>query len=208
MSMLRRAIRYPYNYLLRRASVNMKRYFWDKEYRSGKWDRIDNTAGDHAYPYLYKYLAQGSILDLGCGPGNTANELAEGSYSSYVGIDISTIALQKAELRTQQAGRAAKNRFVNSDFLSYVPGQRFDVILMRESIYHVPLSQVRTVLDHYAGSLSENGVFVVKLVTDNRLTSNARVRIIEKYFDLLEKVEHGPHGLTILVFRPKRQSSN
>ena len=154
MSILNRVLRYPYNYVRRRAPSSLKRFFWDREYRSGRWDRIDSTVGDPTYPYIEKYLANGNILDLGCGPGSTANELAGASYSSYVGVDISTIAVRKAERRTQREGRTAKISFVNSDFMSYVPQQRFDVVLMRESIYHVPLADVRAVFDHYAAHLT------------------------------------------------------
>ena len=54
----------------------VKKRIWDKEFLGTKWDFIDNTAGDCVYPYLEEYAHNGNILDLGCGPGNTANELA------------------------------------------------------------------------------------------------------------------------------------
>ena len=48
-----------------------------------------------------------SVADLGCGPGNTANELAETAYRNYIGVDISEEALAKAARRTDaQAGFA------------------------------------------------------------------------------------------------------
>lgn len=203
ISIVHRAIRYPYNYIRRRGSSNIKQLCWDREYRLGMWDRIDDTAGDCIYPYLEKYVANGSILDLGCGPGNTANELAASTYQSYLGIDISDVALNKARQRTQQSGRTNKNTFVNSDFVSYVPPQQFDVILLRESIYHVALGQIRAMLDRYARFLTDRGVFIVRLVTGNKLTSKARVNIIESEFDVVEKAEQGADDPTVVVFRPK-----
>lgn len=196
-------MRFPYNVMLRSASSNVKKLLWDREYRSGKWNRIDDTRGDCIYRYLEKYAANGSILDLGCGPGNTANELSASAYRSYSGVDISDVALDKAKWRTQQNSRADKNRFANADFLSYVPDQQFDVILLRESIYHVPLGRIKEIFDRYSPFLTPTGVFVVRLVTDNRLTSNARVRIIETNCDIVEKGQHSQDGLTVLVFRPK-----
>lgn len=203
VSFVRRAIRYPYNYVMRRAPWRIKRVLWDREYRSGKWDFADHTAGDCVYRFLHRYVAQGRLLDLGCGTGNTATEIAEPSYSSYVGVDISDVALAKAASRSAAAGRAAKNRFVNADFLQYTTAEKFDVILMRESIYLVSVRQVRELLERSSAFLSGTGVFIVRLVTDNRISTKARVRIIERHFDVIEREEQGPRGLTILVFRPK-----
>ena len=71
-----------------------------------------------------KYAQNGNILDLGCGPGNTANELASDVYRSYVGVDISEAALAKAVRRSKENGRQGKNSFVVSDFLAYKPCAR------------------------------------------------------------------------------------
>jgi SAM-dependent methyltransferase len=66
----------------------IKKLLWDSEFSSDKWDFIDDTTDDCIYPYLERYAKNGSILDLGCGPGNTANELAATAYQTYVGADI------------------------------------------------------------------------------------------------------------------------
>ena len=82
----------------------IKKRLWDKEFSSTKWNFIDNTMGDCVYPFLEKYANNGNILDLGCGPGNTANELAASAYKTYIGVDISEAALEKATKRTQENG--------------------------------------------------------------------------------------------------------
>lgn len=204
MSIVQRAIRLPYHLLLRHAPSKLKQLIWDREFASGKWNFIDDTVGDCVYPYLERYTANGTILDLGCGPGNTANELAFGAYRIYVGVDISEIALNKARKRTVQSGRTDKNRFVQADFLTYVPTQQFDVILFRESMYHVALGQVKKTLDRYSQYLSDVGIFIVRLRTLGRYRPTAVLRVIETEYDILEKGEHGRDGLTVLVFRPRR----
>jgi len=205
MSIVQRAVRVPYNFILRYASPTIKRFFWDREFASGKWNFIDDTAGDASYPYLEKYCAgRGNILDLGCGPGNTANELAAAAYQEYLGVEISEVALNKARERTERNGRSGKNHFVSGDMLTFVPSRQFDVILMRESVYHVATGELKGLLDRYAQYLTENGVFVVKLIIQNRYTSKARVRIIESAFEVVEKGEHSRDGSTVLVFRPQR----
>src|ERR1700722_13338141 len=141
-------------FLLSYGPTSVKRVFWDKEFAGGKWNFIDNTVGDCVYGPLERYAAKGDILDLGCGPGNTANELSVSAYSTYVGMDISEEALIKARTRTKECGRTDKNRFERGDFLSYVPPQKFDVILFRESMYHVPLGKVKKTLDRFSEYLA------------------------------------------------------
>lgn len=194
--------------LKRYGPSKIKMRLWDQEFAGTHWDFIDNTVGDCVYLHLEKHLKSGTILDLGCGPGNTANELAATSYRAYVGVDISQAALRKATRRTKENGRTDKNRFVRSDFVNYVPTQQFDVILFRESMYHVPFSKIRAMLDHYSKYLREGGVFVVRMNTSDgrghpkhRLV--AAVGVMETEFDVLEKHQYGELGPTVIVFRPK-----
>ena len=195
--------------LKRYGSSKIKMALWDQEFSGSHWDFIDNTVGDCVYPHLEKYLKGGSILDLGCGPGNTANELAATAYRTYVGVDISEAALTKATRRTKENGRTQKNRFVCADFFSYAPTQQFDVILFRDSMYHVPTGKVKTTLDHYSKYLRDGGVFVVRMNTSgpngrprSRLT--AMIGFIETKFDVIEKRQSGESGPTVIVFRPRR----
>jgi SAM-dependent methyltransferase len=206
MGAVKRVYLYLHGLLKRYGPSRMKKFFWDREFASGHWDFIDNTVGDPVYPHLEKYVGEGTILDLGCGPGNTANELAC-PYRKYVGVDISEVALAKARARTEQTGRTEKNSFICSDFMSFDPGEQFDVILFRESMYHVPLGKVKTILDKYAQFLAEEGVFVVRLFIQGpkgakRFRPRAVIQAIEAEFDLVGKFEY-EHGLVIVVFRPR-----
>ena len=147
------------------------------------------------------------ILDLGCGPGNTATELSS-PYRKYVGVDISEVALEKARKKTEATGRTERNQFVCSDFLSFDPADKFDVILFRESMYHVPIGQITTILDKYAAFLKKDGVFIVRLYLagpngEKRIRPKAVMRRIESEFDVMEKAEYEKNELTITVFRPK-----
>ena len=207
MSVVGRVSHYAYGLFLRYGPSKMKKVCWDREFASGKWNFIDNTVGDPVYSFLEKYVGHGSLLDLGCGPGNTATEL-EAPYQTYVGVDISEVALEKARRKTEETGRAGRNHFACSDFLSYDPSQKFDVILFRESMYHVPIGQVRTILDRYTQFLTENGVFIVRMYLagangQKRFRPKAVIRLIESGFDVVEKAAYKPRNeLSITVFRP------
>jgi SAM-dependent methyltransferase len=192
---------------------SVKKKIWDRDFSGGKWDFIDNTAGDCVYPYLQEYARNGDILDLGCGPGNTANELAPGAYRNYVGVDISEAALAKAVKRTRENGREAKNSFVNSDFLGYKPTQEFDIILFRESLYHIPYGQVKPILDKFSKHLKTSGVFVVRLYAGDHRPGKIKRRVIrkmdliEREFEMVESQRFDTPGLpTVLVFRPRHQA--
>ena len=184
---------------------NIKKRLWDEEFGSGKWNFIDDTRGDCVYPFIEQHARNGDILDLGCGPGNTANEMDSNAYRTYVGVDISELALEKGRQRSASGGRGEKNVFELGDFLSYVPSQHFDVILFRESMYHVPLGKIKTLLDRYAHYLRPGGAFVVRMnATGGKLgRPKAMVDVMASEFDVLERKEHGPGGPTVIVFRPR-----
>jgi len=195
--------------LKRHAPSKTKKRLWDQEFARGHWNFIDNTVGDCVYPYLAKYAQNGSILDLGCGPGNTANELAATAYHTYVGVDISGAAVVKARRRTEENGRGGKNRFAEGDFIDYEPTQQFDVILFREAMYHVPLGKVKPMLSRYSDFLKDGGVFVVRMVTGarnsgkNKHRLTAMIEIIKAEYEVLEHGQHGESQATVIIFRPK-----
>jgi SAM-dependent methyltransferase len=210
MYIVRRTLTFVQGFLTSYGPSSIKKKLWDRDFSSGKWDFIDDTAGDCVYPFLEKYANHGNILDLGCGPGNTANELTSDAYKTYIGVDISAAALEKAVRRTKENGRADKNSFVVSDFLGYAPTQDFDIILFRESLYHVPYGQVKPILDKYSKHLKTGGVFIVRLYAGDERPGVIKPRVIRKMdliknnFDMVEYRRFETAALpTVLVFRPR-----
>lgn len=159
----------------------------DKDYASGKWNHCEHTKGAWAYQFVQTYCRRGSILDLGCGSGNTGNELDETSYHDYTGVDISEVALQRATERSVQNGRGGKNQYVRSDMFSYVPQKKHDVILFRESIYNIPRALMKKTLDRYANFFTEDGVFVAYLSRDGTEQVREIVGWIEANYRVVEK---------------------
>jgi SAM-dependent methyltransferase len=132
-------------------------------------------------------------------------------------MDISEEALAKARRRSEENGRSRQNSFERGDFLSYVPPGKFDVILFREAMYHVPLGKVKKTLDRFSEYLTGDGVFIVRLyVSEDGKTKyrpSAMIGIMEREFDVVEKSDYvvksrNPEtGSTVIVFRPKNRSS-
>src|SRR5271170_7780652 len=194
MYIVDRTARFVRGFLLSYGPSTIKKRFWDKEYSEEKWSFAYNTMGDCVYAHLERHTENADILDIGCGSGNTATEMAD-KYRSYLGVDISEAALAKARRRSQECGRGEKNKFESGDFLAYVPTGKYDVILFRESMYHVPLSRVKDTLDRYAAYLKNDGVFVVRLYASSADSLNgedkkrpaAMLSIMQAEFDVLEK---------------------
>lgn len=212
MYIAKRALTFVQGFLTSYGPSSIKKRIWDKDFSGNKWNFIDNTVGDCVYPFLEKYAQNGDILDLGCGPGNTANELASDAYKDYVGVDISEVALAKAVERTKECGRTDKNTFACSDFLGYAPTRDFDIILFRESLYHVPYGQVLEILEKYSKHLKSNGVFVVRLYAGDHRPGKIKARVVRKMdlikreFDVVESRQFDAPGMpTVLVFRPRRK---
>jgi SAM-dependent methyltransferase len=212
MYIVDRTARFVRGFLLSYGPSNIKRRFWDKEYSEEKWSFAYNTVGDCVYDHLERHTRNGDILDIGCGSGNTATEMAEGCYRNYLGVDISEAALAKARRRSQECGRGDKNRFECGDFLTYVPSGQYDVILFRESMYHVPLGKVKSTLDRYSAYLKDGGVFVIRLFASSgdrvdgkdKQRPAAMLGIMDAEFDVLEKARYEVPGRpTVMVFRPK-----
>jgi SAM-dependent methyltransferase len=212
MYIVDRTLTFVRGFIMSYGPSGIKKRLWDKEFSSTKWDFIDNTSGDCVYSHLEKHAQGGDILDLGCGPGNTANELSADAYRSYVGVDISEAALAKAVKQTAENGRSEKNSFVCSDFLGYRPAKEFDIILFRESLYHIPYGQVPEILEKYSKSLKKSGVFVVRLYAGDHRPGKIKHRVkrklelIKREFDIVESRQYDTPGLpTVLVFRPRSQ---
>jgi SAM-dependent methyltransferase len=142
------------------GSPNTKRRLWNQEYSNGKFNRTENTGGKWTYELIEKYSNNGNILDLGCGSGNTGNELEVSKYHHYTGVDISDVAILNAIQLSQRMNRTEKNHYCQSDISSYVPRCRYNVIIFRDSIYYIPRLQLRGVLEHYSNFLNDKGVFI------------------------------------------------
>jgi SAM-dependent methyltransferase len=183
----------------------LKRRLWNKEFDGGRWSCLVSTEGDCVYTWIEKYAKKGRILDLGCGSGNTANELDGSSYEEYLGLDISDVATRMAAKRSEDCGRGSKNRFVCADMESFTPDTDFDVILLRESIYYVPQRKVVSMLHRYSKFLKRDGVFVVRFWYEAKpllAMIKENFQIVESYFSA-DSPTASPNYEAVLIFRPK-----
>jgi len=185
----------------RHATGSIKKKLWDREFSQGRWDCLDRMPDDCLYPHVERYANQGSVLDLGCGPGTTGTELAANAYSSYTGVDISQVAVEKARNRAEAHHRTAKNSYLQADLFSYVPTGSHDVILFGDSLYYIPWRTILPLLNRYTTYLKPSGVFVVRIYG---LRYQTILDMIESHFDVLEKHVYADE-VFVLAFRPLAQ---
>jgi 2-polyprenyl-3-methyl-5-hydroxy-6-metoxy-1,4-benzoquinol methylase len=70
-----------------------------------------------------------SVLDVGCGSGRYAIELARTGAERVVGVDVSAQMVELARFGAQRAGINYLCEFVVSSFLSYEASQKFEVLV-------------------------------------------------------------------------------
>jgi SAM-dependent methyltransferase len=181
----------------------VKQSIWDKEFAAGKWSYLDDRSADLprdrdiVLDVIDKYSEGQDILDLGCGTGRTGLEVANG-YRSYLGIDISAIAVKKAnELVEQDGTRTHKNRYLVADISRFIPDGAFSVILFRESLYYFSFRVVQMILRHYAGFVAPRGVIIVRL--HSREKYKRIIRHVEENFRVIERrPQKGGDGIVIV----------
>lgn len=184
----------------RHGTESLKRHIWNREYAEGRWKCLEAMPGNCVYPHLEKHARAGSILDLGCGPGAVGNELNAAAYSSYTGVDISDVAIEKARRRTDLNGRTDKNEYFQSDILSYMPKKQYDVILFGDSLYYLPYLQIPGILARYSKYLKPDGVFIVRGWMWKK-KHHTTIQDIERNFDVVERIYYGNSQMVLITFR-------
>lgn len=134
--------------LMRGRHAGIPEAQWDREFAAGKWSRLwdaDESAHQFVAAGLLGALRPDSILDVGCGQGAFKAQLSHMDYRKYVGIDVSSAALDVARERDSDP----RALYVHADAETWRPPGSFDVITFIESIVYLrsPADVVRRYID-------------------------------------------------------------
>lgn len=138
---------------------------WNADYATGKWDYLRGDAERARFVVIANYIStfrpNASVLDIGCGEGILRGHFRGDEISSYVGIDLSEVAIHKA------AGRGfGSSEFRIADLDEYQFGTSYDAIVFNEVIYYAP--DPALTLRRYLGALNGDGLLIVSMVDYNR----------------------------------------
>jgi 2-polyprenyl-3-methyl-5-hydroxy-6-metoxy-1,4-benzoquinol methylase len=132
---------------------------WDRNFGRGDWDRLGalDELAHHAViaGYVARLNPDGDVLDVGCGTGVT-EKLLRRWCASYHGVDLSTVAVDKA-----RAEALPTARFTIADAHSFVPDQTYDVIAMSEVAEY--FTDLESQMRRYAQYLRPAGHIIVSM---------------------------------------------
>ncbi|KAF2863737.1 hypothetical protein K470DRAFT_254630 [Piedraia hortae CBS 480.64] len=100
------------------------------------------------------------VLDVGCGVGGPAREIAKFTGASIVGLNNNDYQIQRATAYTQREGLADRVSFVKGDFMQMsFPDNSFDAVYAIEATVHAP--SLEGVYSEIFRVLKPGGVFGV-----------------------------------------------
>ena len=138
---------------------------WNHMYATGRWEYLKTPAEQARFDATARLLVRhgppGRVLEIGCGEALLQQRLKPGDYQDWVGIDLSAVAIQRA-----QAFVTDHVRYHVADMELFDPDGRFDVIIFTESIYYSADS--RRLLERYVRFLKPTGRFIVSIFRTKR----------------------------------------
>jgi 2-polyprenyl-3-methyl-5-hydroxy-6-metoxy-1,4-benzoquinol methylase len=151
------------------------------------FDRIDRVpASQHALapalePAARRLIAEvplrAQVLDIGCGTGTMARELATKRGARVTAIDLAPREIDVARLRTSQTLRVD---YHVADIMALTP-RGFDVAIAVNSLHHLPLAEIA---DRMANAVVPGGKVMIADLFSARsvveLPYNALSRVLRK----------------------------
>jgi 2-polyprenyl-3-methyl-5-hydroxy-6-metoxy-1,4-benzoquinol methylase len=138
---------------------------WNHQYSRGRWEflklPLEIARFDACVYLLRRHAHAGSWLEIGCGEALLQRRLAPNDYQRFVGVDLSSVAIARA-----QPFAGHRVRYFVADMQQLQLNERFDAVIFAESISYVP--HPGQLLRAYARFLNPAGVFIVSLFRNQR----------------------------------------
>ncbi len=180
-------------FVTRFAPAWLRSLAFDEKYRQGDWSFKDEGS-DELPSVIRKYLHAGDLLILGCGGASILGSFDPAEFTSVLGVDLSSEAVQ---LASRFAGKNIL--FQTGDMVTFQCPGNYDVILFAESLYYVPALQRQALLKRLAGHLKPGGVCVVTLAQPKRY--HAIIELVRTHFQMVEDHQFANSERHLLVFR-------
>ncbi|KAF3483778.1 sterol 24-C-methyltransferase [Arthroderma uncinatum] len=115
---------------------------------------------EHYLAYMMNIKKDMTVLDMGCGIGGPAREIAAFTKCKVVGVNNNGYQIQRAVAYTEKAGLDGHVSFVKNDFMAMeFPDNSFDAVYAIESTVHAP--SLQKVYEQAYRVLKPGGTFAV-----------------------------------------------
>ena len=101
-------------------------------------------------------------MELGCGEGTLICAIDPEKYDSYLGIDISNVAVERAGRKTRECG-LLKCQFEVVSMTEWTGSTDTSLIIMEESLYYLNPGAQRKLIEVCLNSLRPAGFLLVAL---------------------------------------------
>ncbi|MGY1887517.1 SAM-dependent methyltransferase [Blastococcus sp. SYSU DS0753] len=129
------------------------------------------------------------VVDVGCGAGlQLAAVLAAAPQAEGVGVDADADAAALAERTLERRGLAGRARIVRADVRELPDEGGFDLALLANVVYYVPVAERVALFADVAGLLAPGGTLLV-------VTTVATPQLFSRHFDLLLRAQEGGMSL-------------
>lgn len=158
--------------------VGNRKTYWEDSYAAGEWQYLRS---DREKPRHYaiagiirdRFPGGADILDLGCGYG-TIYPLIKPEAATYVGVDLAESVIEECRTIFKNESRC---RFEACDFETYNPDRKFDVVLLNEVFYFLPLKAVPGAFSRVQRFLKDDKSILVISMANNPKTTWTRRRL-------------------------------
>jgi SAM-dependent methyltransferase len=133
-------------------------------------------------PRMLHLEASSSALEIGCGSGAYALQLAQTVGCSIVGLDVNESGVQNANQLAETAGLATRAHFQHVDASKTLPFENdsFDAVFANDVLCHIPgrpkvLSQMLRVLKPGGRMLFSDALVIGGLVTHEEIATRSSI---------------------------------
>jgi predicted TPR repeat methyltransferase len=179
---------------------------WDDAFAGGRWDYLTGLPEMARTAVIAGYIQAAAtreprVLDIGCGEGVLLEAIRDRPYRSYVGLDLSAVAIARAKERAN-----ARDRFLVADARGHVPDEAPDVIVFNEVLYY--FDDIAAVVGRYLATLAPGGVAIASVY---KKAKTERVwRALARVADIRDRVtirhDNGTAWRVALI-SPRRRAS-
>ena len=166
---------------------------WDKVFQDQDWGRYpaESLIRFTAKNFYQKDREKINILEVGCGPGPNIRYFVKEGFSAY-GIDISSIAINKAKRIMEEEGLSADLSVGNIENIPY-SDSFFDGVIDNECLYHNSLENTNRILEEIKRVMKTGGLFYSRTFTADMYIGRIQTKISDVEYD---EISDGPFANT------------